>query len=214
MDCQALLEGFQAGGPERYQLGLLHGDPTAANSPCCPVTAAQVRKSGLDYLALGHIHKAGAFREGRTLCGWPGCPMGRGWDETGEKGLYLVTLEETARIRFLSLDLPRFYRLDGETGQLESQLPAVESEDFYRITLRGDLNSDLSAFLEGLSRFPNLELADKREAPLDPWADCGQDSLRGVYFRLLKELSREEPGALLAAEISRKLLEGREVRLP
>lgn len=214
MDCPALLEGFRAEGTETYQIGILHGDPTTANSPNCPVTAAQVRQSDLTYLALGHIHKAGSFQAGETLCGWPGCPMGRGWDELGDKGVYLVTLAEEANIRPISLDLPRFFRLEGEWDALEAMVPGAENADFYQITLTGSTETDVSALLEKLDKFPNLTLKDKREAPLDPWADCGEDSLRGEYFRKLREKCRQDPNAQLAAEISRKLLEGREVRLP
>ena len=214
MDCPPLLEDFQADGPEAHQIGLFHADPTATNSPCCPITSGQIRRSGLTYLALGHIHKAGYLRAGDTLCAWPGCPMGRGWDEIGDKGLCLVILEEKARIQPILLDLPCFYRLEGESSEIEAQLPAVENEHFYQITLLGDQSSDITRLKKKAARFPNLVLTDKREAPLDPWADCGEDSLRGIYFRRLRELSREDSNALLAAEISRKLLEGREVRLP
>ncbi len=214
MDCEALLEDFRAEGQERYQIGLLHGDPTTANSPYCPITAAQVRHSELDYLALGHIHKVGCFRAGRTLCAWPGCPMGRGWDETGDKGVCIVNLEEGAQLRAVPLDLVCFYEMEAEAGEPESLLPAVGNDNFYRITLTGSDASDLRGLKETLSRFPNLELVDKREAPLDLWADVGEDTLRGVYFRLLREISEEDPRAILAAEISRKLLEGREVKLP
>ena len=85
MDCGPLLENFRAEGAETYQIALLHGDPMRSGSPYCPVTSAQVRDSGLTYLALGHIHKSGSFRAGNTLCGWPGTPMGRGFDETRER---------------------------------------------------------------------------------------------------------------------------------
>ena len=214
MDCEALLEGFRAEGVETYQIGLLHGDPTTANSPCCPITMAQVRNSGLTCLALGHIHKAGYFRSGETLCVWPGSPMGRGWDELGDKGVCIVTLEERAEIQPVSLELPCFYRLEGDKEDLEALLPAADNDHFYQITLTGTQDSDLSDFREKLSRFPHLELSDKREAPVDLWADCEEDTLRGAYFRRLREISSEEPNALLAAEISRRLLEGREVRLP
>ena len=214
MDCEGLLADFRAEDRETHLIGLLHGDPTTANSPCCPVTAAQVRSSGLDYLALGHIHKAGFFRAGQTLCAWPGCPMGRGWDETGDKGVCIVTLEDTAQVRAVPLELPCFYRLEGDAETLETLLPAVENENFYRIILTGSSDSDAQQLQKRLSRFPHLELVDRREAPVDLWADVGEDTLRGVYFRRLREISQEEPGAILAAEISRKLLEGREVRLP
>ena len=48
MDCPPLLEHFRAQGQARWCLGLLHGDGLNPNSPYCPVSAAQVRESGLD----------------------------------------------------------------------------------------------------------------------------------------------------------------------
>ena len=209
MDCEALLEGFQALGPEKHQIAILHGDPSARNSPCCPVTAAQVRESGLTYLALGHIHKAGFFRAGRTLCAWPGCPMGRGWDETGDKGVCIVTVKEDAKLRAESLNTVCFYEMEGET--LDDLLPAAGNDNFYRVTLTGFGREDVSGWQ---GRFPHLEILDKREDPGALWAGAGEDTLRGVYFRLLREISEEEPNAVLAARISRALLEGREVKLP
>lgn len=219
MDCPALLENFRAEGAEKYHIAVLHGDPTQKNSPYCPVTAAQVRDSGLHYLALGHIHKAGAFRGGETLCAWSGCPMGRGWDETGEKGVCIVDLEETAGIRAVALDTIRFYDLEVDIGEdaaaaLEKALPGAGNEDFYRITLTGTGEVDLTELKRRFAAFPNLELRDKTELPLDVWADAGADTLEGVYFRLLREKLDADPETVqLAAEISRRLLEGREVTL-
>ena len=222
MDCPALLEDFRAEGNEKYCVAVLHGDATTANSPYCPVNASQVRNSALDYLALGHIHKAGAFRAGATLCAWPGCPMGRGWDETGEKGVCIAALEDTAEIRAVTLDSLRFYEMDVEIGEdagtaLENVLPGGGSEDFYRITLTGTGNVDIAQLKKQFERFPNLELRNQTEEPIDLWADAGEDTLRGVYFRLLREAAEHSDNAgqiRLAAEISRKLLSGREVTLP
>ena len=220
MDCGALLENFRAEGNERYAIAVLHGDPAQKNSPYCPITAAQVRDSGLDYLALGHIHKAGMFRAGATLCAWPGCPMGRGWDETGEKGVCIVTLGQSADIRAVTLDTPHFYqqKVDISGGAeiaLDKVLPAAGSGDFFRITLTGSPEADVAALLRTYSRIPNLEFRDETQPPLDIWGDTGADTLEGVYFRLLRE--RAEAGddaAALAARISRELLMGKEVALP
>ena len=68
MDCPALLKHFSAEGDERWHIGLLHSDPLQAGSPYAPVTTQQVKSSGLDYLALGHIHKGDSFRAGEVLC--------------------------------------------------------------------------------------------------------------------------------------------------
>ena len=101
MDCDPLLEGFSLQGDEKYHIALLHGDPLLQNSPYNPITQAQVRDSGLDYLALGHVHKQGSFYAGKTLCAWPGCAMGRGYDELGEKGVLLVTVADNVSTRFI-----------------------------------------------------------------------------------------------------------------
>ena len=216
MDCEGLLEGFRADGQERYQIGLLHADPLQMSSPYCPVTAAQVRDSGLQYLALGHVHKAGSFRSGKTLCGWPGTPMGRGYDETGEKGLYLVDLEPEGIIRRVFLDTPRFFDICLNTDEetLENRLPGMGSQDFYRITLTGSGTLDR----DKLVGFPNLLLRDHRSERRDIWSYAEADTLEGTYFRRLREAmetadENTRAQLLLAAELSRKILEGREVVL-
>lgn len=222
MDCPPLLEGFHAGGSETYQIALLHGDPTQRESPYNPITAAQIKESGLTYLALGHIHKAGAFRAGSTLCVWPGCPMGRGWDETGNKGVCIVTLTDEAQVQAVSLDTIRFYDLEADMGAdavaaLEALLPPQGSRDFYRIALTGNADVDLKAIYKEFPDFPNLSLLDKTEPPIDLWENTDSDTLEGMYFQLLHHRLEEQPEnarqILLAAEISRKLLNGREVTL-
>ncbi len=222
MDCPPMLERFRAEGGRRYTLGVFHGDPTQKASPYNPITAAQARDSGLQYLALGHIHKVGAFRAGQTLCAWPGCPMGRGWDETGEKGVCIVTLSDTAQVQAVSLDTPRFHQLEADiTGgaeeALERLLPGAGGTDFFRIRLTGRAEVDLGALKARFAAFPNLELVDHTRPAGDLWADAGEDTLEGVYFRMLRQGMLEDPDNAeqyrLAAEISRSLLEGREVAL-
>ena len=224
-DCDGLLEGFRVQGQERYQVAVLHGDPAQSNSPYCPITANQVRKSGLQYLALGHIHKTGSFHAGQTLCAWPGCPMGRGFDELDTKGALIVTLEETAQASFVPLDTPRFYDWETDPGidpraALTALLPAVPDENFYRVTFVGEAPALASnALSAAFSQFPNLELRDRTVPLRDIWGSASEDTLEGVYFRILKDAmsgadadTRET--LILAARISRQILDGQEVRLP
>ena len=222
MDCPSLLEDFRAEGDEQYCVAVLHGDPLQRNSPYNPVTSQQVRDSSLDYLALGHVHKAGAFRSGETLCAWPGCPMGRGWDETGEKGVCIVTIDRETKVQARGLHLPRFFVLETEVqtdaaAAVRAVLPAVPGDDFYRITLTGSGEVDLEQLRKEFAEFSNLELRDRTQPPLEVWADADQDSLEGIYFGMLRKALEDSPEKArqiqLAAEISRKLLSGREVKL-
>lgn len=218
MDCPGLLEGFQAEG---FAVGLFHGDPTQVNSPYNPITKTQTAQSGLAYLALGHVHKGDGLRAGDTLCAWPGCPMGRGYDEQGEKGVLIVTLEDMVQTRFVPLEGPRFFDVSVDfAAGIGSVLPAVANHDFYRVTLTGEAEKvDLEALRAQFGAFPNLVLRDQTHRPVDLWQSVGEDNFEGVYFGLLQgalaEANPEEKEKiLLAAKISRQILDGQEVILP
>lgn len=225
MDCPSLLSDFQTAGDARYTIGVFHGDPTNVSSPYNPITKAQVQDSGLTYLALGHVHKSNSFRTGKTLCAWPGCPIGKGYDETGAKGVLIAQLSDTADVRFVPLDAPAFFDLQAEATEdpayvLSTLLPATGNEDFYRITLTGAWPApDLSVLRKHFSQFPNLLLRDQTTPPTDPWASAGEDSFEGIYFGLLQDAfsgstPQQQAQIQLAARISRQLLDGQEVVLP
>ena len=225
MDCDALLENFRKEGEESHHIAVLHGDTLQKKSPYNPISQAQVAASGLSYLALGHVHKTGSFRAGKTLCAWPGCPMGRGYDELEEKGVLLVELQQQAEITFIPLDGPRFYDLEvpvltDPVSALETVLPAVGSRDYYRVTLTGEWDClDMAALAAQFTQFPNLELRDHTIPVADPWASVGEDSLQGMYFGILHDAmssadEKEREIIQLAAKISRSILDGREVALP
>ena len=148
--------------------------------------------------------------------------MGRGWDETGEKGVCIVTVEDSASLRAVALDTIRFHELkadisSGAEAALETILPPAGSRDFFRVTLTGSGEADIARLTQRFSAVPNLTLRDETLPPLDIWGDTDADTLEGVYFRLLREAMEADPDSReeiqLAAEISRKLLEGREVTL-
>ena len=216
MDCPPLLKNWRAEG---RAVGVFHGDPTQIHSPYNPVTKTQVANSGLMYLALGHVHKADSFLAGQTLCAWPGCPMGRGWDEEGEKGVLIVTVDDGVQTQFVPLDTPEFHDLEINAREgLASVLPAIPNDDFYRITLTGETElPDLEALQKEFSQFPNLILRDHTRRPVDIWKSLGEDSFEGMYFDLLKAALKgdeQDETILLAAKISRRLLDGQEVELP
>lgn len=224
MDCPGLLKDFRADGPERWHIGLLHGE-VSATSNYCPMTREHIRQSGLHYLALGHIHKGGSLRVEDTLCAWPGCPMGHGFDELGAKGVILAQLENGVKASFVPLDTPRFYDEEVDVGEnaedtLHTLLPAVDSSDFYRITLTGySAGLDLKKLAEAFPHIPNLQLRDETLPELDLWSHVEEDTLEGVYFGLLKNAAESESETIsrrarLAARISRQILDGQEVKLP
>ena len=78
---------------------------------------------------------------------------------------------------------------------------------------------DLDALQAEFGAFPNLVLRDQTTRPVDIWNGAGEDSFEGVYFGMLRDAlenaaEEEQETILLAAKLSRQLLEGREVKLP
>lgn len=221
----ALLENFLADCEERHALMVLHGDPTSVSSPYNPVTSLHVREAGLEYVALGHIHAMGRFTAGAGECAWPGCPMGHGYDETGVKGVLLAEVSDSVALRFVPLNVPKFYSHTVEAGvspvdAVASMLPPGGSRDHFRIRITGEADADRMEHLrEQFPDHPNLTILDETVSTADIWENAGKDNLAGLFFQLLEEQTyNADPNTAealeLAARIGRRILEGREVKLP
>lgn len=207
-------------------LMVLHGDATPAASPYNPIAKEEIAQSGLDYLALGHIHQTSDFNIcEQTTYAWPGCPMGRGFDETGERGVFLGTAEKgKVTCRFHPLSLRHYESITVEAGNdpltsILAVLPENTQSHIYRITLTGESETmQISALYEALSpRFYALQLRDHTVPPLDLWTRCGEDTLEGMSLHTLHmALDRCETAAQrrcveLAARRIAEVFEGREV---
>ena len=194
----SLLAGFTAPEDGRVHLGLLHGETDPAQALYNPLRREDIAASGLAYLALGHIHKRGEPRlYGKTLCAWPGCIEGRGFDELGEKGFYEGAANGgTVSLTFVPFARRRYELLDVDvTGAspraaVEAALPGDTANDLYRVRLTGETGeggADPQALETALAgRFYALEVRDRTRVAADVWARAGEDSLRGLFLRELR----------------------------
>lgn len=225
--CESLLEGFRAQDDGLVNLMVLHGDATQEGSDYNPVSRQQIAQSGLQYLALGHIHKRALSKAGSTCYGWPGCTMGRGFDETGAKGVYVGTVDaRTCEMEFLPMGARRYEILqvaatDDPLAAVEAAIPPDAGEDIYRILLTGECERvDLPALYAALEpRFYALSLRDKTVPPVDLWAQADANTLKGGFLRTLKAhydaaSPEQRPVIARAARLGLDLMEGREVSLP
>ena len=193
------LTGFTAPADGRVHIGLLHGELDPSEARYDPIRREEAAASGLAYLALGHIHKrTEPLTFGKTICAWPGCLEGRGFDELGEKGFYQGTLSEDGAVAltFVPFALRRYEILEADvTGKdprqaVEEALPAETEKDLYRILLTGETGEggvDAAALRETLAeRFYALDIRDHTRMAADIWARAGEDSLRGLFLRELR----------------------------
>ena len=193
-----LLRGFTAPRREGMRnLLCLHGEVGTRDSAYNPITAEELAASGMDYAALGHIHKAsGLQKAGDTWYAWPGCPEGRGFDETGEKTVNLVTLSDagcTLETRCIAQRRYEVLKVD-VTGAdpllaVHTSLPDETVRDIYRIVLTGEADDspDLNRLQTALSElFFELQLRDETRPRASLWERAGDDTLRGLFLKKLR----------------------------
>ena len=208
------LMGFSAPRDGRIHLMTLHGD-VAGQGRYGPIRPEDIAESGLTYLALGHIHAcSGLQRAGETCWAYPGCPEGRGFDETGEKGVLSVTVEDdhTVSARFVPLAGRRYEIVEADvTGKdsAEAALRAVQPPSpagaWSRLLRTGQPSfgaPDLAA-LTALAQpsYFSVSVRDNTRPLRDLWQRAGEDSLTGLVLRALKgekELEDRELAARFA----------------
>lgn len=187
-----------ADGDDGVAIGLLHGEVGVKDSRYRPVPLPEIARSGLDYLALGHVHAcSGVLTAGGTAYAYPGCPEGRGFDELGDKGFLMGEVNKgSVKLRFVPFAGRRYQLLTVEPGDdepltaIERMLPPETGNDIYRIVLSGETESavDTGSLTEALlPRFYALELRDRTTVRRDLWDGCGEDSLRGLFLQKMRQ---------------------------
>jgi len=155
-----------------FAIGLLHanvgGDTDHANyAPC---TLDDLTATDINYWALGHIHTHRVLQQQEPTVVYPGNPQGRHPNETGERGVYYVEVDDNGQVtlQFRPVDVVRWEAVtldisdmesdqdlvDGLTQRLEDTLAAAERSVLCRVRLigRGPLHSTLQrdGYLESL----------------------------------------------------------------
>ena len=205
------LQGFRVPDDGKLHLMVLHGD-VAAESRYGPVPPEDLAESGLDYVALGHVHTcSGLQRAGNTFWAYPGCPEGRGFDETGDKGVLCGVVEPgRAEMTFVPLCQRRYLVREVDiTGSdpaqaLAAALPAEKSPDFCRIVLtgeRGEAPLDLAALTAlAAPRYETVSLRDRTRLRRALWDRAEENTLTGLF---LQEMRRRLDAAATEEERER-----------
>ena len=106
---------FLRDGDEPFAIGLLHANVGGieGHANYAPCSLSDLASSGMDYWALGHIHRHGILRAADPTIVYCGNPQGRDPGETDPRGCYLVEVDERGRVvpAFRPMDVVRWQRL-------------------------------------------------------------------------------------------------------
>ncbi len=103
---------FKLESSDEFAIGLLHTNVggNKNHGSYAPCSVDDLCSTGMDYWALGHIHAPQILRSNDPAIVYSGNSQARHFNETGEKGCYLVTVPEqgTPNIEFHCMDAVRF----------------------------------------------------------------------------------------------------------
>ena len=220
------LRGFEAPQDGLINLGVFHAQIGKVGS-YAPVDPRSLASSRLTYAALGHVHQVTPPNlADPTPWGYCGCLMGRGFDETGDRGGCIVTIEggRVTDWQLVPLAQSRYLLLDADVTDRDPREVVLETlghdhlEDYCRLSLRGESAgvdlSLLAAAAQGRCRA--LELRDDTVVPRAVWARLEEDTLTGFFLRELRAQLDAETDAdaqrrlQLAVRYGLAALEGRE----
>ncbi len=213
-------EKFSLGADEKsINIMVQHGElKSDLNSDYNALTPKFVKNCGMDYIALGHVHKRSEIGKiDNTYFAYCGCPEGQGFDELDEKGVYIGEVGKgICHLEFVAVSKRRHIhqKIDisackdsGEVAlKILSCLEAAHGPDFkdhlYKIELTGEIDEEVEIdTAEILSRIsPELyyvKIKDSTDIRFDLEALATETSLKGVFVKKLLEKQQNATPELL-----------------
>ena len=189
------------------QHGELKGD---LNSDYNAITPKFTKHCGMDYIALGHVHKATPIGKiDNTFFAYCGCPEGQGFDELDEKGIYLGEISKgKCDLQFVTVSRRKHIHEKIDITDVSDIAPHIlkiladnhpnYEENLYKIELTGLIPEDFTINLDELcARLSNhlyfVKLKDCTEYKIDFEALAKEPTLKGVFVKNMLEKIAQEP---------------------
>lgn len=107
-----LARHFQRSNNRLFHIGLLHcnAEHNKEHAQYAPCDLDDLKDTGMDYWALGHVHKRDILSESPLIV-YSGNTQGRNIRETGERGCYLVNVDSMGHphLEFHPIDAARWH---------------------------------------------------------------------------------------------------------
>ncbi len=192
---------------DKLNIMVLHGElGSDLSGNYNTITNDFLAMSGMDYVALGHIHQFSTPKKlGSTFFAYPGTPEPHGFDEDGAKGVIIGTLSKenlayefypTARRRYETVEV------DIENSNstvdicssilftLENRFGKEYKNNFYKVILKGAVSEDTNIELDEIkARLSDsvyfIKLRDNTEPKIDLDTVKKENTLRGRFVKIM-----------------------------
>lgn len=197
----------------------------------------KLKDRGIDYLALGHIHKPKKENlDHRGIYVYPGCLEGRGFDECGAHGFVLVDIDDMThelKTKFIPFAYRRLYDVQVDITDAADSHDAADmiaemlyrevnshesdqSQALVKITVNGSIDVEKEIDMDYLFRqfedsFYYMKLEDKTNLKVDQLKYVHDMSLKGEFIRLVLEQDMSEEDKAFIIQTGVRALDGEEV---
>jgi DNA repair exonuclease SbcCD nuclease subunit len=228
-----------------WHVGMVHGAiaiPDKTDRDEVVVTKDEIAATGLDYLALGHWHSVQKGKAGGTTYAYAGAPEPVAVNQDGAGNVLLVTLEEQADRRVVTVEERRVGVTHFEKAEFDASRIASQPALVGKLAAKADPNLVLDVRLTGIrpdeldvdtaeveeqlkGSFLRVRVRDASIPALSAGSLPSPDTIAGAFIRdveaRIAELEADPAGAstVEAAELrdvlrlGRLLLSGHEVTL-
>lgn len=200
---------------EYINILLLHGNLGADISDNYnPISKDFIRNSGMDYVALGHVHTfSGLQKEGSVFYAYSGCPEPHGFDEAGTCGIICgeigsgfcnAHLVRTAIREHCVLDI------DVSAAQNNTDICDIiyrtvlekykdnTDKNLYKISLVGEVSDEFTINTAEIvrrleERLFFIKIKDRTEPKIDLALLSKEATLRGLYVKQMLQKAELEP---------------------
>lgn len=211
--------------PNAFNLLLLHGDTNGE------IPLGILKNRNIDYIALGHVHAPTMTAErldGRCKHRYCGCFEGRGFDELGRRGCFLLRIERgkiyeeqflsfaTREMAQIRVDISRCREYFDVEGEVTEALRGVRKEDCVKIVLKGthkaELRKDVSLLSQRLApHYFRVEIVDESRAQVDLDTATLDRTERGEFIRECRKTEMDEAFRAEVMEVGLKALSGEDI---
>ena len=200
------VERFSIAADDNFiNLMCIHGDLRSdMGSDYNSITSDFIKSSGMDYIALGHVHKRTEIGKiGNSYVSYCGCPEGQGFDELGEKGVYLGDVSKgICNLQFVStakrmhitenIDISGLASSNEVADKILQDIKSKYADNFadnlYKIILSGKVDEgtvislpEITARLNDVLYFAKLR--DKTEVEVDFESISQENTLKGIFVK-------------------------------
>lgn len=183
-----------------------------------PISKNELEEKGVDYVALGHIHKLDYNTQENQRIVYPGSTVSLGFDELGKHGMIVGDIEkEKIKLEFIPLDEKEFKLKEIDVTEIISKEELIEKinelnfneNELIEIILIGKRNFEINTYELNKLIFNEkiIKIKNKTKINYNLEKIANENTLKGLFAKNIKNKLNDETLTEEEKEIVEKAIE-------